>query len=98
MKSSVVPFQVYPREEAEGITTPDLMTRDDVDVVDGGATMMPGLIESLAHLSIDNTDDLALRAELVDAHGLLRQGLENCAEFMCLEAGFEMHIVKPAQP
>ena len=32
----------------------------DVQVVDGGgtATLMPGLIESHAHLSIDNTDDL----------------------------------------
>ena len=30
------------------------------DVIDGdGATLMPGLIESHAHLSIDNTDDLA---------------------------------------
>src|SRR5882757_9282876 len=36
------------------------LPRDDVDVVDGGgdATLMPGLIESHAHLSIDNTDDL----------------------------------------
>jgi imidazolonepropionase-like amidohydrolase len=35
--------------------------RDQVEVVDGGGdtTLMPGLIESHAHLSIDNTDDLA---------------------------------------
>jgi imidazolonepropionase-like amidohydrolase len=34
---------------------------DDLQVIDGGgtATLMPGLIESHAHLSIDNTDDLA---------------------------------------
>ncbi|MCA9103176.1 MAG: amidohydrolase family protein, partial [Planctomycetales bacterium] len=33
----------------------------DVDVVDGGgtATLMPGLIESHAHLSVDHPDDLA---------------------------------------
>ncbi len=37
------------------------LPRDDVQIVDGGgsATLMPGLIESHAHLSIDNTDDLA---------------------------------------
>lgn len=37
------------------------LPRDDADVVDGGggATLMPGLIESHTHLSIDNTDDLA---------------------------------------
>jgi len=37
------------------------LSRDDVQVIDGGgsATLMPGLIESHAHLSIDNTDDLA---------------------------------------
>ena len=37
------------------------LPRDDVQTVDGGgsATLMPGLIESHAHLSIDNTDDLA---------------------------------------
>jgi imidazolonepropionase-like amidohydrolase len=35
--------------------------RNDVQVIDGGgtSTLMPGLIESHAHLSIDNTDDLA---------------------------------------
>ena len=37
------------------------LPRDDVQVMDGGgtSTLMPGLIESHAHLSIDNTDDLA---------------------------------------
>jgi imidazolonepropionase-like amidohydrolase len=37
------------------------LSRSDVRVIDGGgtATLMPGLIESHAHLSIDNTDDLA---------------------------------------
>ena len=37
------------------------LPRDAVQIVDGGgtATLMPGLIESHAHLSIDNTDDLA---------------------------------------
>jgi len=37
------------------------LPRDGVEVIDGGgtATLMPGLIESHAHLSIDNTDDLA---------------------------------------
>jgi imidazolonepropionase-like amidohydrolase len=35
--------------------------RENVRVIDGGGTttLMPGLIESHAHLSIDNTDDLA---------------------------------------
>lgn len=37
------------------------LARDGADEIDGGgtATLMPGLIESHAHLSIDNTDDLA---------------------------------------
>src|SRR5438477_9362950 len=37
------------------------LPREDVEVVDGGGgtTLMPGLIESHTHLSIDNTDDLA---------------------------------------
>lgn len=35
------------------------MSRDNADVIDGGgATLMPGLIESHAHLSIDNVADL----------------------------------------
>jgi len=38
----------------------EALPRDDVQVIDGGGTftLMPGLIESHAHLSIDNTDDL----------------------------------------
>ncbi len=37
------------------------LPRGAVEIVDGGgtATLMPGLIESHSHLSIDNTDDLA---------------------------------------
>ena len=37
------------------------LPRDNAIVIDGKgtATLMPGLIESHAHLSIDNTDDLA---------------------------------------
>ncbi|MCA9011621.1 MAG: amidohydrolase family protein [Planctomycetaceae bacterium] len=37
------------------------LSPDDAQIVDGGrtATLMPGLIESHSHLSIDNTDDLA---------------------------------------
>ena len=35
------------------------LPRENVDVIDGGgATLMPGLIESHAHLSIDNAADL----------------------------------------
>lgn len=36
------------------------VSQEDVRVIDGGGTrtLMPGLIESHAHLSIDNTDDL----------------------------------------
>ena len=36
------------------------LPREGVQIVDGGGktTLMPGLIESHAHLSIDNTDDL----------------------------------------
>jgi imidazolonepropionase-like amidohydrolase len=38
---------------------PGSVPRDDAEVVEGaGATLMPGLIESHSHLSIDNTDDL----------------------------------------
>ena len=36
------------------------LPRDGAEVIEGGgATLMPGLIESHAHLSIDNVDDLA---------------------------------------
>ncbi len=40
---------------------PGSLPRDGAEIIDGGgsATVMPGLIESHAHLSIDNTDDLA---------------------------------------
>ncbi|MEK6259981.1 MAG: amidohydrolase family protein [Planctomycetota bacterium] len=38
---------------------PHRLSRENVDVIDGGgATLMPGLIESHAHLSIDNAADL----------------------------------------
>ena len=39
----------------------ETLPRDNVRIVDGGGTamLMPGLIESHSHLSIDNTDDLA---------------------------------------
>jgi imidazolonepropionase-like amidohydrolase len=39
----------------------EALPHDDVQVIDGGGNsiLMPGLIESHAHLSIDNTDDLA---------------------------------------
>ena len=38
---------------------PHQLSRENVDVLDGGgATLMPGLIESHAHLSIDNVADL----------------------------------------
>ncbi len=40
-------------------TGTDRIPRDQVDVIDGGgATLMPGLIESHAHLSIDNASTL----------------------------------------
>jgi len=37
------------------------LQRDGAEIIDGGdgTTLMPGLVESHAHLSIDNTDDLA---------------------------------------
>jgi imidazolonepropionase-like amidohydrolase len=37
------------------------LQRDGADIIDGGdgMTLMPGLVESHAHLSIENTDDLA---------------------------------------
>ena len=37
------------------------LQRDAAEIIDGGdgTTLMPGLVESHAHLSIDNTDDLA---------------------------------------
>jgi imidazolonepropionase-like amidohydrolase len=40
---------------------PPALPRENVQVIDGRdtATLMPGLIESHSHLSIDNTDDLA---------------------------------------
>jgi len=41
------------------VRSPTRAPRDNVSVIDGrGATLMPGLIESHAHLSIDNADDL----------------------------------------
>lgn len=50
------------------------LSREDADIIDGdgNATLMPGLIESHAHLSIDNTDDLAkLGAIPTEEHTLL---------------------------
>ena len=37
------------------------LQRDGAEIIDGGdgMTLMPGLVESHAHLSIENTDDLA---------------------------------------
>ena len=37
------------------------LQRDGAEIIDGGEgmTLMPGLVESHAHLSIENTDDLA---------------------------------------
>ena len=41
------------------VREPHRLPRENVDVIDGGgATLMPGLIESHAHLSIDNAADL----------------------------------------
>ncbi len=41
------------------VREPQQLPREDVDVIDGrGATLMPGLIESHAHLSIDDAADL----------------------------------------
>ena len=53
--------------------TADGLPRDDVDIVDGrGGYLMPGLVESHAHLSIDNTDDLASLGEIPpEEHTLL---------------------------
>jgi imidazolonepropionase-like amidohydrolase len=49
------------------------LSREGAEVVDGGGgTLMPGLIESHSHLSIDNTDDLAkLGAIPPEEHTLL---------------------------
>ena len=44
---------------AEVAREPHRLSRENVDVIDGGGTtLMPGLIESHAHLSIDNAADL----------------------------------------
>ena len=41
------------------VLEPQRLSREGVDVIDGrGATLMPGLIESHAHLSIDDAADL----------------------------------------
>ena len=41
------------------VPEPQRLSREGVDVIDGrGATLMPGLIESHAHLSIDDAADL----------------------------------------
>ena len=44
------------------------LPRDNVQLIDGGGKtyLMPGLIESHAHLSIDNVEDLAKIAERVE--------------------------------
>ena len=50
------------------------LQRDGAEIIDGGdgMTLMPGLVESHAHLSIDNTDDLAaLRRLPPEEHTLL---------------------------
>lgn len=52
---------------------PGSLSQNDAEVIDcSGATLMPGLVESHAHLSIDNTDDLAaLGAIPPEEHTLL---------------------------
>ena len=71
------PFRGDVRVEGERIAAvgrePGSLPRDGARVVEGGgATLMPGLIESHAHLSIDNVEDLAdLGAIPPEEHTLL---------------------------
>jgi len=61
--SGAVPFEgevLVQGNRIAAVTRGQQLSQDDVRVIDGNGscTLMPGLIESHAHLSIDNTDDL----------------------------------------
>ncbi len=56
--------------------------RSSLEIVQRNIDLEARLIDDLLDQSLITTGKLRLRTELVDAHGLLRQSLENCAEFI----------------
>ena len=64
------------------------IAHDGATVIDGGgtATLMPGLIESHAHLSIDNTDDLASIGMVPPEENTLIAARNDCGITSCISA------------
>ncbi len=56
--------------------------RSSLEIVQRNVHIEARLIDDLLDQSLVTLGKLRLRKELVDAHGLLRQSLENCAEFL----------------
>ena len=56
--------------------------RSSLEIVQRNVHLEARLIDDLLEQSLITLGKLRLRTELVDAHGLLRQSLENCAEFI----------------
>ena len=56
--------------------------RSSLEIVQRNVHIEARLIDDLLDQSLITLGKLRLRTELVDAHGLLQQSLENCAEFL----------------
>ncbi len=56
--------------------------RSSLEIVQRNVHLEARLIDDLLDQSLITMGKLRLRTELVDAHGLLHQSLENCAEFL----------------
>ncbi|HMF35231.1 MAG TPA: histidine kinase N-terminal 7TM domain-containing protein [Isosphaeraceae bacterium] len=56
--------------------------RSSLEIVQRNVLLEARLIDDLLDQSLITLGKLRLRTELVDAHGLLHQSLENCAEFI----------------
>ena len=56
--------------------------RSSLEIVQRNVHLEARLIDDLLEQSLITLGKLRLRTELVDAHGLLHQSLENCAEFI----------------
>ena len=56
--------------------------RSSLEIVQRNVRLEARLIDDLLDQSLISLGKLRLRSELVDAHGLLRQSVEDCAEFL----------------
>jgi PAS domain S-box-containing protein len=65
--------------------------RSSLEIVQRNVRLEARLIDDLLDQSLISLGKLRLRTELVDAHGLLRQNVEDCAEFL-REAGLIVRL------